>query len=81
MIWKPVAAVAENGGFWRENLKLLSRNTRDPTVGSLRDNKESCSTRRGLRVGIGFREFSQILRDRGFSLLVFYSLFKNIVNV
>ena len=36
---------------------LLSRNTGDPTVGSLRDKKESCSTRRGLRVGTGFEEF------------------------
>ena len=81
MIWKPVAAVAEKGGFWRQNLKLLSRNMRDPTVGSLRDKKESCSTRRGLHVGTGFREFSQTPRGRGFSLLAFYSLFKNIVNV
>ena len=81
MIWKPVVAVAENGGFWRENLKLLSRNTRDPTVYSLRDKKESCFTRRGLRVGTGFREFFQTPRGRGFSLLAFYSLFNNIVNV
>ena len=57
-------------------MKLLFRNTRDPTVGSLRDKQESCSTRRGLRVGTGFREFPQTLRGRGFSLLGFYTLFK-----
>ena len=36
----------------------------DPTVGSLRDKKESCSTRRGLRVGTGFRRFPQTPRGR-----------------
>ena len=65
----------------RERVFLLSRNTRDPTVGSLRDKKGSCSTRRGLRVGTGFREFSQTPRGRGFSLLRFYSSFKYYVNV
>ena len=54
---------------------LLSRNTGDPTVGSLRDKKENCFTRRELRVGTRFREFSQTPRGRGFSLLGFYSLF------
>ena len=29
----------------------------------------------------GFKEFPQNPRGRGFSLLAFYSLFKNIVNV
>ena len=53
----------------------------DPTVGSLRDKKENYSTQRGLRVGTKFREFPQTPRCRGFSLLAFYSLFKNIVNV
>ena len=38
---------------------LLSRFARDPTVGSLRDKKENYSTRKGLRVGIGFRKFPQ----------------------
>ena len=61
--------------------ELLSKISRDPTVGSLRDKKESCSTRRGLRVGIGFREFPQTPRGRGFSLLGFYSLFKYFVDV
>ena len=41
----------------------------DSTVGGLRDKKESCSTRRGLRVGTRFREFPQTPRGRGFSLL------------
>ena len=62
-------------------MKLLSRNTGNPTVGSLQDKKRSCSTRRGLRVGTEFEEFPQTPRGRGFSLLAFYSLFKNIVNV
>ena len=34
---------------------ILSRISDNPTVGSLRDEKESCSTRRGLRVGTGFK--------------------------
>ena len=42
---------------------------------------ENCSTRRGLRVGTGFREFPQTPRGRGFSLLEFYSSFKCIYNV
>ena len=29
----------------------------DPTVGSLRDKNESCSTRSGLRVDTGFEDF------------------------
>ena len=48
------------GDFKRERA-LLSKNTGDPTVGNLRDKKENCSTRRGLRVGTGFREFPQTL--------------------
>ena len=65
----------------REKEPLLSRFAGNPTVGSLRDKKESCSTRRGLRVGTGFEEFRQILRGRGISLLGFYSLFKYFVDV
>ena len=53
----------------------------DSTVGSLWNKKESCSTRRGLHVGTGFREFPQTPRGRGFSLLEFYSLFKSYANV
>ena len=60
---------------------LLSRNTRDPTVGDLRDKKKNCSMRRGLRVGTGFREFTQTPRGKGFSLLGFYSLLKYFANV
>ena len=74
-------AVAENGSISLEGEKLLSKNTGDPTVGSLRDKKENCSTRRGLLVGTGFREFSQTPRGRGFSLLEFYSHFKCFMNV
>ena len=59
----------------REGL-LLSRNTHDPTVGSLRGKKESCSTRSGLRMGTGFVSFRQTLRGKGFSLLEFYSYLK-----
>ena len=43
-------------GFKRERA-FLSRNTGDPTVGSLRDKKENCSTQRGLRVDTGFVSF------------------------
>ena len=50
---------------------LLSRNTGDPTVDGFRDKKESCSTRKRLRVGTGFKEFRQTPRGRGFSLLGF----------
>ena len=74
-------AVAENGRISLEGEELLSKNTGDPTVGSLRDKKENCSTRRGLRMGTGFREFPQTPRGRGFSLLEFYSHFKCFTNV
>ena len=57
-------------------MSLLSRIVGDPTIDSLRDKKESCSTRRGLPVGIGIKEFRQTLRGRGFFLLGFYTLFK-----
>ena len=50
-------------------------------TGSLRDKKESCSTRRGLRVGTRFMEFPQTPRGKGFSLLEFYSYFKCFVDV
>ena len=64
----------------RESLPL-SRNTDDPTVGGLRDKKESCSTRRGLRWVPNLGEFPQTPRGRDFSLLGFYSSFKYYVNV
>ena len=69
------------GRFSLEREKLLSKISRNPTVGSLRDKKGSCSTQRGLRVGTGFREFPQNLRGRSFSLLGFYSFFKYFVDV
>ena len=43
----------------REKVLLLFRFPGDRTVGFLRDKKESCYTRRGLRVGTGFKEFRQ----------------------
>ena len=55
---------------------LLSKFPGDPTVGILRDKKEGCFTRRGLRLGSGFKEFRQIPLGRGFILLEFYTLFK-----
>ena len=65
----------------REREPLLSIFAGNPTVGIRREKKESCSTRRGLLVGTGFREFPQTPRGRGFSLLGFYSFFKSYVNV
>ena len=51
-------AETENGDFLeREREPLLSRFSVNPTVGILRSKKEGCSTRRGLRVGSGFKEF------------------------
>ena len=55
-MWKemrggPVAVEDGNGGFKREKDLLIS-----PTVGSLRDKKESCSTQSGLRVDTRFEE-------------------------
>ena len=48
----------ENGVLERECLSL-SRIVGDPIVGSIRDKKESCSTRRGFRVGTRFKELPQ----------------------
>ena len=45
--------------FFLERERLLSSFSANPTVSSLRDKKESYSTRRGLRVGTGFKEFRQ----------------------
>ena len=73
--------VLEKFRFLREKFRLLSKIVGDPIVGDLRDKKENCSMRRGLRVGNGFREFPQTPRGRGFSLLGFYSFFKYFPNV
>ena len=62
-------------------MSLLSRILGNLTVGSLQDEKESCSTRRDLRMGTEFEEFRQTPRGRGFSLLGFYDLFKSFVDV
>ena len=51
--------MAMAGAFFFRERELLSRIVGDPTVGSRRDEKESCSTRRGLRVSTGFKEFRQ----------------------
>ena len=67
--------------FLERERRLLSKISSDPTVGSLREKKESCSTQRGICVGTGFKEFRQTSRGRGFSLLGFYSSFKYYVNV
>ena len=60
---------------------LISRFTVDLTVGILRDKKEGCSMRRAMCVGLGFKEFRQTPRGRGFILLEFYTLFKCIYDV
>ena len=64
--------------IFRESVFLLSRFLNDPTVGSIRDKKENCSRRRGLRVGTRFREFPQTPRGRGFSLLGFLRFFLSV---
>ena len=54
--------VQEVRAFWvleRERVPLLSKIPADPTVGSFRVKKESCSIQRGQRVDYGFREFLQ----------------------
>ena len=75
----------ENGGeqqlrvfefFFLQRKRLLSKFPANPTVGIRRDKKESCSTRKGLRLDSGFKEFRQTPRGRGFFLLGFYTLFK-----
>ena len=51
--------VAKNGAFFFRERELLSRIVGDLTVDNRRDEKESCFTRKGLRVGTGFKEFRQ----------------------
>ena len=55
----------------RERERLLSKIPRDPTVEILRAKKESYSTRRGQRVGIGFVEFRQLCEVWDLSYLGF----------
>ena len=51
-----------------------SRFPGDRTVGFRRGKKQSCSTRQGLRVGIGFGKFRQTLEGRGLLLLGLFSV-------
>ena len=53
-------------------MPLLSKIPGDPTVGFLRAEKESYSTRREKRVGSGLRSFDK-LREVGVSSYLFYS--------
>ena len=46
-------------GFFREREILLSKIPGNRIMGFLRAKKESCSTRRGLRVDFDFEEFGQ----------------------
>ena len=52
-----VDPVAKKWSFLLERERLLSRISANPTVGSLRDKKGSCSTQKGLRVGTEFMSF------------------------
>ena len=64
-----------------EREKLLSRNMANPTVGRLRDRKEKCSTRKGLRVDSGIWSFFKLL-EVGFSpYLGFIPITKCFTNV
>ena len=64
-LFKGEVAGAETGSssswvflsFFLQRERLLSSFSADSTVGSLRDKKESCSTRSGLRVDTRFEEF------------------------
>ena len=60
---------------------LLSRNTRDPTVGGLQDKKKNCSTQRGLRVGTRFVSFNKLQKVGVFPYLLFIPSFKYFANV
>ena len=60
-------------------MQLLSRFPGVQTVGSRRSEKQSCSTRQGLRVGTDFVEFRQLQEVGIFSDFV-YSLAKSHFN-
>ena len=49
--------LAVAGDFILERERVLSKFPANPTVRIHRDKKQSCSTRRGLRVGSGFKVF------------------------
>ena len=62
---KGAVAIGKNAGeqqfvifeFFLERERLLSSFPANPTVGSLRDKKKSCSTQSRLHVDTGFEEF------------------------
>ena len=58
---------------------LLSRFPAIRTIGSRRSNKQSCSKRRGLRVGTDLVEFRQ-LQEVGIFSYLRYSLAKSHLN-
>ena len=63
MKWAVAGEKNLNSGFviiFLEKEKLLSKISGDPTVGSLRDKKESCSTRSGLRVDTELKSFDKL---------------------
>ena len=60
-------------------MQPLSRFPGFQTVGSRWAKKQSCSTRQGLRVGIGFVEFRQLQEVGVFSYSVIFD-FKSFVN-
>ena len=72
-------AVSYGFVFSREKVCLLSRFSAIRTVGSRQSKKQSCSTRRGLRVGTDLVEFRQ-LQEVGIFSYSRYSLDKSHVN-
>ena len=72
-------AVASGLCDFLEREHHLSKIPANQTVGFRRSKKESCSARRGLRVGTNLVEFRQLQEVGIFSYLC-YSLFKNHVN-
>ena len=62
-----------------EKVQLLSRFPSFRTAGSRRAKKQSCSTRQGLHVSIGFVEFRQLWEVGVFSYSVIFD-FKSLVN-
>ena len=62
---------------FRERERLLSKNTDDPTVGSLRDKKESCSMWKGLRVVPDLRSLDKLL-EVGVSPYLSFTLYLSV---
>ena len=59
-------------------MSFLSRISGNPTVGSLRDEKESCSTHRDLRVAPDLRSFDK-LREVRFSPYLGFTLYLSVL--